>query len=140
METLSELLDEAAMVPLAERLEWLVELGEDLPAPSAAAGELRRLPECQSPVSWAARLDASDVFHLAITVPSSAVVVRGFAGLIVPTLDGRPAQQVRTAPTDLVGQLGLGDAVSPLRLRGLHALWNHVRAAAEPVEDPAGLA
>lgn len=128
-EMLDELLEEAATLSPAHRLEWLVEFGDELPAPNPQAGELRRLPECQSPVSYASRADG-DRFLVAVTAPPSALVVRGFAGLVVPTLDTMPLTQVRQAPADLVDRLGLDGAVSGLRLNGLRALWSKIRLPA----------
>ena len=130
MSTLAQLLLEADAIPRAQRLEGLVEFGDELPAPDPSAGELTRLVQCQSPVSWAARCDVEGVLHVAVAAPGGAVVVRGFAGLVVAGLDGRPADELREAPTDLVGRLGLDDAISPLRLGGLRALWEAVRQAA----------
>lgn len=131
MTTLSELVDEARSLPPAQRLEWLIEFGDELPTPDPLAGELQRLPECQSPVSWAARVDETGHFKVAVTVPPSAVVVRGFAGMVVSTLAGSTAQQVCDQPSDLVEALALTGVVSPLRLRGLSALWHRLRSTAD---------
>lgn len=125
-ECLEELLEEADSLPPRQRLEWLVEFGDELPAPNGDAGELQRLPECQSPVSWAARVDG-DRYLLAVTAPPSALVVRGFAGLVVPVLDTRPVDEVRAVPADLVDRLNLSGTVSELRLNGLRALWSKAR-------------
>ena len=57
-ECLEELLEEADSLPPRQRLEWLVEFGDELPAPNGDAGELQRLPECQSPVFLS--VDAAD--------------------------------------------------------------------------------
>lgn len=134
-DTLDDLLDEARQLPAALRLEWLIEFGDELPEANPAAGELHRLAECQSPVFWAARVD-DGVYHLAIEAPASALVVRGFAGLVVPALDAAPARVVADAPADLVDRLQLSGTVSGLRLRGLHALWGKLRAVATDDDAP----
>ena len=71
--------------------------------------------------------------HLFFSAPPEAPTTRGFASIMYTGLDGEPAQAVLDVPDDFYSDLGLGEAVSPLRLRGIAAMLarikNQVRAA-----------
>lgn len=71
--------------------------------------------------------------HLFFSAPKEAPTTRGFASIMVTGLDGQPAATVLAVPDDFYTDLGLAEAVSPLRLRGIAAMLarikNQVRAA-----------
>ncbi len=76
------------------------------------------VPECQSPVFLS--VDASDPesVRLYFTAPREAPTTRGFAAILHQGLDTSSAREILDVPSDFYYDLGLGNAVSMLRLRG----------------------
>ena len=76
--------------------------------------------------------------HLFFSAPPEAPTTRGFAGIMCTGLDGEPAADVLAVPDDFYTALGLAQAVSPLRLRGMAAMLarikNQVRRAVAGLE------
>ncbi len=139
---LAELVEDFAEVGPKDRLQLLLELSRELPAlPDRfhdAAQTMEQVPECQSPLFLAVEVEpaASDpdrAVHLFFSAPPEAPTTRGFASIMHTGLDGEPAAEVLAVPDDFYVALGLAQAVSPLRLRGMSAMLsrikNQVRAA-----------
>jgi cysteine desulfuration protein SufE len=118
-----------------ERLQLLLEFANELPElPSAYADHpdlLERVEECQSPVFIFVDVEPADpesgVVHLHATAPREAPTTRGFASILVQGLAGLTAQQVLDVPDDYPLTLGLTEAVSPLRIRGMSALLGRAK-------------
>jgi cysteine desulfuration protein SufE len=139
---LAELVDEFAEVGPRDRLQLLLELSQELPALperyADAAESMEQVPECQSPLFLAVEVEPPDRgadrrVHLFFSAPPEAPTTRGFASILRTGLDGEPAAEVLAVPDDFYVKLGLGQAVSPLRLRGMAAMLarikNQVRTA-----------
>nr|WP_211177594.1 SufE family protein [Pseudonocardia acidicola] len=122
-----------------DRLQLLLELSQELPELpqryADAADTMEQVHECQSPLFLAVEVDpdADRNVHLFFSAPPEAPTTRGFASIMYTGLDGEPAADVLAVPDDFYIALGLGQAVSPLRLRGMAAMLarikNQVRAA-----------
>lgn len=117
------------------RLETLLDYARKLPPlperfQTEQAHGLARVHECQSPVFlWVERED--DSVRIYADAPPEAPTVRGFISLLIATLDGRPADEIRRVPDDLLDRLGLTDAIGMTRTQGLNGvLWRLKRAAA----------
>lgn len=121
-----------------ERLELLLDFSRELPAPPdrltvAAGGALERVEECQSPIYLAVEIDDgppgddSRAVHLFFQAPPEAPTTRGFAGILAEGLDGRPASEVLATPADVPERLGLSQAISPLRLRGMGGMLGRIK-------------
>lgn len=127
----AELVDEFAALTPPDRLQLLVELGEDLPDPPEAlhgrAQLFERVTECQTPLSVLADVEGDGVVHLYFSAPPHGPVTRGFAGVLHAALDGAPAADVLALPAAAPSLLGLDGVVSPLRLRGFAALLGRVQ-------------
>jgi cysteine desulfuration protein SufE len=67
-------------------------------------------------------VDDNSVVHLFATAPREAPTTRGFASILVQGLAGLTAEQVLDVPDDFPQDLGLTEAVSPLRVRGMTAM------------------
>ena len=108
-----------------ERLEFLLEFSDNLPALPPRYSEhpdlLERVEECQSPVYLFVELDG-DTVHTFFSAPDESPTTRGFAGILNSLLDGRSASDVLGFSEDFTDTLGLAEAVSPLRLRGMRAM------------------
>jgi cysteine desulfuration protein SufE len=139
---LAELVEEFAEVGPKDRLQLLLELSRELPELPARYADARDLSdtmeqvhECQSPLFLAVEVEAEGdrPVHLFFSAPPEAPTTRGFASIMHTGLDGEPAADVLAVPDDFYIALGLGQAVSPLRLRGMAAMLarikNQVRAA-----------
>jgi cysteine desulfuration protein SufE len=118
-----------------ERLLLLLEFANELPELPAEYADhpdlLERVEECQSPVFIFVDVVPSgsgdEIVHLHATAPKEAPTTRGFASILVQGLAGLTAQQVLDVPDDYPLTLGLTEAVSPLRIRGMSALLGRTK-------------
>jgi cysteine desulfuration protein SufE len=128
---LQEIADEFGAVPESERLQLLLEFGQELPPLPARYATQRELlepvPECQSPLFLAVEISPNDTVRLFFDAPPEAPTTRGFAGILHAGLDGLTAEEVLATPGEFSGQLGLRDLVSPLRLRGMAAMLARIK-------------
>jgi cysteine desulfuration protein SufE len=130
---LAELVDDFADVGPKDRLQLLLELSRELPElPERyldAAATMEQVPECQSPLFLAVEVDddAEHAVHLFFSAPLEAPTTRGFASIMSTGLDGQPAADVLAVPDDFYTALGLAQAVSPLRLRGMVAMLSRIK-------------
>jgi cysteine desulfuration protein SufE len=128
---LQEIADDFNAVPDADRLQLLLEFAAELPPlPARYADDpalLEPVPECQSPLYLAVEVDPDATVHLFFDAPREAPTTRGFAGILHAGLDGLQADEVLATPGEFSSQLGLGDLVSPLRLRGMAAMLARIK-------------
>ncbi len=128
---LAELVDEFAEVGPKQRLELLLELSRELPELperyAHAADSMEQVHECQSPLFLAVEVDDAQKVHLFFSAPPEAPTTRGFASIMHTGLDGEPAADVLAVPDDFYTALGLAQAVSPLRLRGMSAMLSRIK-------------
>ncbi len=131
---LAELVDDFADVGPKQRLELLLELSRELPELperyADAADTMEQVHECQSPLFLAVEVEDADdhTVHLFFSAPPEAPTTRGFASIMSTGLDGQPAADVLAVPDDFYVALGLGQAVSPLRLRGMAAMLGRIKS------------
>jgi len=59
--------------------------------------------------------------------PAEAPTTRGFAGILREGLHGLTAGEVLDVPDDAPYRFALGEAVSPLRLRGMVAMLSRIK-------------
>jgi cysteine desulfuration protein SufE len=113
-----------------DRLQLLLEFADELPElPERYRGhedELERVEECQSPVFIVVTVD-DGVVHMHATAPREAPTTRGFASILAQGLSGLPAEQVLAVPSDYPLTIGLNEAVSPLRIRGMVGMLGRVQ-------------
>ncbi|MCD5346990.1 SufE family protein [Agromyces sp. S2-1-8] len=119
---LAEIRDDFLALGVRDRLQLLLEFSNELPAlPERYADHpdlLERVEECQSPVFIFVEV-ADGVVHLFATAPAESPTTRGFASILVQGLAGLSVQEVLDIPADYPQSLGLAEAVSPLRVRGM---------------------
>ncbi len=113
-----------------ERLEYLLEYAMDLPElPDRLQGArdaMEQVHECQSPVFLHTEMDNGRVW-LFLDIPVEAPTVRGYGSILVSGLNGAEAEDILRTPEDVYMLLGLHEAISPQRLRGLHALMVYIK-------------
>ena len=119
---LAEFRDDFLALDESERLQLLLEFSNELtelPERYADHPDLfERVEECQSPVYIFVEVD-DGIVHLYATAPAESPTTRGFASILVQGLAGLTVQEVLDIPADYPQSLGLGEAVSPLRVRGM---------------------
>ena len=123
---LAEIRDDFLALTQPDRLQLLLEFSHELPElPSRYADHpdlLERVEECQSPVFIFVEIDDDRVVHLHATAPRESPTTRGFASILVQGLAGLSVDEVLAVPPDYPLTLGLTEAVSPLRIRGMSGL------------------
>jgi cysteine desulfuration protein SufE len=133
---LAEIAEDFQAMSTGDRLQLLLEFSDGLPAlPQRYAGHtelMEQVPECQSPLFLAVEVDGSSngggqVVHLFFDAPPAAPTTRGFAGILHAGLDGLSPAELLAVPDDAPYRFGLGDAVSPLRLRGMVSMLGRIK-------------
>jgi cysteine desulfuration protein SufE len=130
---LEELVEDFSGVGPKDRLQLLLELSQELPGLperyADAADSMEQVHECQSPLFLAVEVepDGERAVHLFFSAPPEAPTTRGFASIMRVGLDGEPAATVLAVPDDFYTALGLAQAVSPLRLRGMSAMLARIK-------------
>ncbi|MCU1523936.1 MAG: cysteine desufuration protein SufE [Microbacteriaceae bacterium] len=114
-----------------DRLLLLLEFANELPELPLQYSEhpdlLERVVECQSPVFIFVEVDENGIVHLHATAPKEAPTTRGFASILVQGLAGLTVEEVLDVPDDYPNTIGLTEAVSPLRIRGMTALLGRTK-------------
>ena len=130
-EQLAEIRDDFLGLEQRDRLQLLLEFSNELPELPEHYREhpdlLERVEECQSPVFIFVDVDDDDVVHLFATAPKEAPTTRGFASILVQGLAGLTVEEVLDIPDDYPQTIGLTEAVSPLRIRGMTALLGRAK-------------
>ncbi|MGX5680347.1 SufE family protein [Schumannella luteola] len=128
---LAEIREEFLELETRDRLQLLLEFSNELPELPEQYRDhpdlLERVEECQSPVFIFVEVDDHDVVHLHATAPKEAPTTRGFASILVQGLAGLTADEVLAVPDDYPNTIGLTEAVSPLRIRGMTALLGRTK-------------
>jgi cysteine desulfuration protein SufE len=118
---LAEIVDEFASAPREVVLEMLLEFSDEVPPlPADLAGHegMEQVPECQTQFFLKAQVQPDDTVRTYFDCPPEAPTTRAFAGILAEGLAGATAPQILAVPDDLYAKMGLGDAISPLRIRG----------------------
>jgi cysteine desulfuration protein SufE len=138
-QSLDEIAEDFAALSARDRLTLLVDFSDGLPElPARYLGHvelLERVEECQSPLFLVVEVDdpqnaaasSQATVHLFFQAPPEAPTTRGFAGILFEGLDGLTVDEVLAVPDDAPYRLGLGEAVSPLRLRGMVAMLGRIK-------------
>ncbi len=128
---LEQIRDDFHDLEIRDRLQLLLEFSNELPElPERYVDHpdlLERVVECQSPVFMFVEVDEKKIVHLFVTAPKEAPTTRGFASILVQGLAGLTVQEVLDIPDDFPQDLGLTEAVSPLRVRGMTALLGRAK-------------
>lgn len=130
-EALAEIREEFLELEQRERLQLLLEFSQELPElPTRYATHpdmFEQVLECQSPVFLFVEVDDARVVHVFITAPRESPTTRGFASILAQGLAGLTVEEVLAVPPDFPFELGLTEAVSPLRLRGMIGMLGRIQ-------------
>lgn len=128
---LQRIVDLFASAPKDLRLQALLEYSRKVPPlPEEYVDHpdlLEKVPECQTPFFLATQVDGDERVHVHFDVPAEAPTTRGFAGILHEGLDGATATEVLDTPDDFYMKMGLGEAISSLRLRGMTAILGRLK-------------
>lgn len=130
-DALAEIKDDFLALEQRDRLMLLLEFANELPPLPDRYSEhpdlLERVVECQSPVFIFVEVDHDRLVHLFATAPKEAPTTRGFASILAQGLAGLTVDEVLAVPDDFPNTIGLTEAVSPLRIRGMTALLGRTK-------------
>ncbi|MEF2979035.1 SufE family protein [Subtercola sp. YIM 133946] len=128
---LAEIRDDFLELTQKDRLQLLLEFSNELPdLPEHYRDHpdlFEKVTECQSPVFIFVEVDADRVVHMYATAPAEAPTTRGFASILAQGLSGLTADEVLAVPDDFPQMLGLTQAVSPLRIRGMTGMLGRTK-------------
>ncbi len=136
---LNELIEELGELDADEKLEWLVEFADQLPALSAPRlvqpfPESCLVRECQTPVYlWVEAVEGR--VHIEADVPRKSPTVRGLVALLVVGLEGESVSAALALPDDLVSHWKLSTVLGMTRQQGFRAVLARVKRA---LRDSAG--
>ncbi|AII04748.1 SufE family protein [Rhodococcus opacus] len=128
-DSLAEIVDDFAAVDGSDKLQLLLEFSRELaPLPAELEQDaMEPVPECQSPLFLSVDDSDPEQVRLHFSAPAEAPTTRGFASILHQGLDGHSAATILGVPDDFYSALGLADAVSPLRLRGMSAMLARIK-------------
>lgn len=128
--TLREIVEEFRLAAPQERLEYLLDYAMEMPDLPDFLQEKRdqmdQVHECQTPVFVFTEVEDGAV-RFYIDVPRESPTVRGYAAIVSEGLNGATTDEVLSTPDDVHMLLGLHEAISHMRLRGLHALMGYLK-------------
>lgn len=117
--------------PKQVRLQALLDYSRRLPdLPERLENDpdlLVDVPECQTP--FALRVEPENgAVRIYFKVPAQAPTVRGYAGILHDALDGAHPEEILAVPNDFYQYMGLQEAVSGQRLRGMGAILARLKS------------
>ena len=129
-ETVESLSADFQALGLKDRLNLLLEFSENLPALPPRYEDhsdlLERVEECQSPIYLFVEVD-QDIVHLFFSAPEEAPTTRGFASILHSVIDGLSVTDALAINDDFPSMIGLSEAVSPLRMRGMRGMLARIK-------------
>lgn len=140
-DALAEIRDEFLELDEQNRLLLLLDFANELPElPERYADHpdlLERVVECQSPVFLTVEITHGTVTVIA-SAPKEAPTTRGFASILAQGIEGLSSEDVLSIPSDFPQMLGLGRAVSPLRLSGMSGMLARIKRQVREKSSPSG--
>lgn len=113
-----------------ERLESLLDFALSMPELPGflhdARDQMEQVHECQTPIFVFTDIVDAGV-HVYIDVPKESPTVRGYAAIVQEGLEMASPDTVLHTPDDIHYLLGLQEAISPQRIRGLHVLMAYLK-------------
>lgn len=129
-ETAESLIEDFQAIGVKDRLNLLLEFSENLPTlPDRYVDHpdlLERVEECQSPIFLFVEVSGGLV-NLFFSAPPEAPTTRGFASILHSVIDGLTIQEVLDFDDDFPSNIGLTEAVSPLRIRGMRGMLARIK-------------
>jgi cysteine desulfuration protein SufE len=117
-----------------QRYQYLVEIGERLPAmPAADKTEENWVRECMSTVHLAVHPDANAPPRLRYTGDCDTAIIKGVVAILVTLFSGKTAAEIEETDVDALFEgLHLEEHLSPNRHVGVYAIVEKMRRQARP--------
>lgn len=129
---LQKIVGRFSSAPRELRGQALLKYAQQVPALppdlAEARDQMEQVHECQTPFFLETRVDEEGSVHLFFDCPPEAPTVRGFAGILLEGLEGEHYETILAVPNTFYSTMGLGEVVSPLRLRGMGAILARIKA------------
>jgi cysteine desulfuration protein SufE len=129
-ETVSSLIQDFNDLEIQDRLNLLLEFSDNLPELPQRYQDhpdlLERVEECQSPIYLFVEVNEKKV-NLFFSAPPEAPTTRGFASILHSVIDGLSVDETLDVDDDFPAKIGLADAVSPLRMRGMRGMLARIK-------------
>ena len=126
---LQQIVDLFSSAPKELRLAVLLDYVDKVPALPVelrSEGALEQVHECQTPFFVAVAV-REGVVELFFDAPPEAPTTRSYAGILYEGLNGANVEEVLSVPDDFYLAMGLGEVITPLRLRGMWAILGTVK-------------
>ena len=120
-----------------QRYQYLIELGEDLPAmPEALMTEDNRVKPCMSTVYVAAYPDPDKPGHVRYHGDCDTAIIKGVLALLIDLCSGKSAAAIQDIDMDdIFEQLQLGEHLSPNRHVGIYAIVDLMKSQARALHS-----
>ena len=132
---LQEIVADFGYLESREKLEYLLEFAESLPALpdwlNDKRDEMDEVHECMTPVFVFAAEDENKKLHYHFDIPPESPTVRGFAEILRSGLETVSPQQVIDVPDLFYLDMGLGAVLTGQRLNGIGAILAHMKTLAK---------
>lgn len=129
-ESVATLIQDFNDLEIQDRLNLLLEFSESLPELPKRYQDhpdlLERVEECQSPIYLFVEVNEQKV-NLFFSAPPEAPTTRGFASILHSVIDGLSVKEALDVDDDFPAKIGLADAVSPLRMRGMRGMLARIK-------------
>ncbi len=126
---LQQIVDLFSSAPKELRLAVLLDYVDKVPALPVelrSEGALEQVHECQTPF-FVATTVREGVVELFFDAPPEAPTTRSYAGILYEGLKGANVEEVLSVPNDFYLAMGLGEVITPLRLRGMSAILGTIQ-------------
>jgi cysteine desulfuration protein SufE len=119
-----------------DKYAYIIDLARNLPPfPDALKTDENKVSGCQSQVWFVAEERDGRLY---LNAASDAAIVSGLIALLLRVYSGRKAQTIVQAEPEFIGDIGLGEHLSPTRSNGLHSMIRAIRnLAARSIENAA---
>ena len=126
---LEQIVELFASAPEELRLHALLDYVDKVPAlpiELRSEGAFEQVLECQTPFFVATAI-REGVVEFYFDAPAEAPTTRSYAGILYEGLNGASVEEVLSVPDDFYVAMGLGEVITPLRLRGMRAILGTIK-------------
>lgn len=108
-----------------QRYEYMIELGKSLPLiDEKHKTEENIIKGCQSKVWVYAEMQGDEVDF---TADSDAIITKGIIAILIRVFSGQKPEDIITADTSFIDEIGLKDHLSPTRANGLVSMIKQMK-------------
>ena len=121
-----EIIDEFSMFDdWEERFQYVIDLGKTLPliAPEYKTDD-NTIKGCQSKVWLHSEMNQDKVVF---TADSDAIITKGIIAILIRVFSNQTPEDILSANTDFIDQIGLKEQLSPTRANGLVSMIKQIK-------------